>query len=71
MITSIGFGGAESRVCGKTELNNKILFSNFSKDSERNQICQRCPEILFDIYKNEKFLVNLIDIPSGTDEKSL
>ena len=68
VITSVGFGGAEDSICGKTELNNKLFFSNFVESSRRNKVCQGCPEILFDIYKNEKRPVNLIDIPSGVDK---
>jgi len=67
-IASLGFGG-EDGACGKTELNNKLLSSNFVVDSERNPICRGCPEILFDIYKNDKFPINIIDIPNGTDER--
>ena len=67
VITSFGFGGAESKVCGKTELNNKLFFSNFVESSQRNKICQGCPEILFDVYKNDNLPINLIDIPSQTD----
>jgi hypothetical protein len=68
-IASFGYGGAENKDCGKTLLTNKLVSSNFVSNSERNSICRGCPEILFDIYKNDKFPINLIDIPSGTDEK--
>jgi len=69
IVTSFGFGGAESQACGKSSLNNRLLNSNFVLSTERNQICKECPEIAFDIYKNNKFPINLIDIPSGTDEE--
>lgn len=68
-ITSYGFGGAENQACGKTELNNRFLNSNFVKNDERNEICKGCPEISFDIYRNDKFPINFIDIPSAANEE--
>jgi hypothetical protein len=67
VVTSFGFGSANES-CGKTELNNRLLHSNFVQSGERNDICKGCPEILFDIYKNDKFPINFIDIPNGTRE---
>jgi len=69
IVTSFGVGQAASQVCGKTELNNRLLQSNFVRSTERNQICKGCPEIIFDIYKNDKFPINFVDIPSGTSEE--
>ena len=69
VITSFGYGGAENKACGKSELNNRVLHSNFVQSPERSQICKGCPEIAFDLYKNNKFPINLIDIPSGTNQE--
>lgn len=68
-ITSIGLQdiNKEERSFGKSTLLNKIFATNFQEIKNKNNICKGCPEIMIDLYKSDKFPINLIDIPSNAD----
>ena len=70
-IGSVGWGSANNGPCGKSSLLNTIFFTEFNLQQNRHPICSKTAEISIDIYRNQKYKIDLIDIQAGNEQAQI